>query len=294
MQITVHSASELTLDALTDLFNRSFEGYFFTFNMTPEVMAARLAREHADLALSRVATAFSEPVAVVLLAVRGSRCRVTGMGTIASARRQGIGRRLMEAVMPLLRERDFKRLSLEVIQQNEAALGLYRAIGLEVTRPLLGYELASAAGPTPVAGDLSVVDATEVARAVAAEGATDLPWQLDAAQVAGWGPPAIGYVLRGDDSKPKAWALVYDPTAPQIKILGFVVARCCRREGWGQKLLAALRHRHEGRFWEIPALVPEGLADDFLTRMGFVRSTLKQFEMASSLCPNRPATAPTC
>ncbi len=282
-KIILRPASDLPLDALTDLFNRSFEGYFVSFDMTPEVFAARLAREQTDLALSRIAVAEGEPVAVTLLSVRGRSCRCAGMGTVASWRRRGLGRRLMEQVVPLLRDRGFDRLLLEVFQQNDAAIALYRDAGLEIVRPLLGYELAAGAGPAPMGVGLVEIDASEVARAVAAEGEPNLPWQLDAPTLAGGGPPAVGYAVRDGEGETKAWALLNGPVPPRPRILGLVVARSCRRQGWGRRMIAALRHLYAGRGLEIPPVVPEDVADAFLTRVGFVRSPLFQFEMECRL-----------
>lgn len=281
--VLLRSAGELSLDALTDLFNRAFEGYFVSFNMTPEVFGARLVREQTDLALSRIAVASGEPAAVALLSVRGRSCRCAGMGTVASWRRRGVGRRLLEGVIPHLRDLGFERFLLEVIQQNEAAIALYRDVGLEITRPLLGYELAPGAGPSADEDRLVEVDGSVVARAVAAEGEPDLSWQLDASALAGWGPPTTGFALRDGDGETKAWALLHDPAAARPKMIGLVVARSCRRQGWGRRMVAALLHRHGESGLEVPAVVPEEVADGFLTSLGFVRSPLLQYEMECRL-----------
>ena len=49
-----------------------------------------------------------------------------------SARRDGHGRRLVEAVIERARERGCKRVELDVNDDNEAALGLYVACGFRV------------------------------------------------------------------------------------------------------------------------------------------------------------------
>lgn len=281
--VTLLSAGELSLSALTDLFNRAFEGYFVGFKMTPDVFGARLVREQTDLALSRIAVAGGEPAAVALLSVRGRSCRCAGMGTVASWRRRGVGRRLMKGVMPLLRDLGFERFLLEVIQQNEAAIALYRDAGLEITRPLLGYELAPGAGPMADDGGLVEVDVSVVARAVAAEGPPDLSWQLDAAALAGWGPPSVGYALRDGDGETKAWAVLHDPGAARPKLVSLVVQRSCRRQGWGRRMVGVLGHRHGRSGLDVPAVVPEEVADGFLRRLGFVRSPLLQYEMECRL-----------
>ena len=58
-----------------------------------------------DLAASRVARAGGEPVGIALLGLRGDRGWIGGMGVVPGARREGLGRRLMAAVIEQARSR---------------------------------------------------------------------------------------------------------------------------------------------------------------------------------------------
>lgn len=67
------------------------------------------------------------------------------MHVLATARGQGLGQRLLEALLAEARARGFRRLSLETGVQPEyaAAIALYRAAGFEECPPFAGY------GPDP-------------------------------------------------------------------------------------------------------------------------------------------------
>ena len=53
------------------------------------------------------------------------------MGVIASRRREGIGRRLLNAAIEDAFAKGVERIELEVFASNQAAIGLYKAHGFE-------------------------------------------------------------------------------------------------------------------------------------------------------------------
>ena len=65
------------------------------------------------------------------LLVRRRRAHVEDMMVAATARRQGVGRALVEAAARLSRERGAKCVLLTVWQGNEGAEAFYRSIGFE-------------------------------------------------------------------------------------------------------------------------------------------------------------------
>jgi ribosomal-protein-alanine N-acetyltransferase len=60
-------------------------------------------------------------------------------GVAPACRRSGLGRALLMAAMNILRAGGAKRLYLEVAEENEAALGLYRAFGAVAVGKRPGY-----------------------------------------------------------------------------------------------------------------------------------------------------------
>ena len=92
-------------------------------------------------------------------------------------RGQGLGKALMQRLVADARQRGDRRLSLEVIEGNEAALALYHRAGLRIVRTLTGHQAPAEAPPGTTAG-LQAVDPLTVSHRLTAEGATDLPWLI--------------------------------------------------------------------------------------------------------------------
>ncbi len=276
--LSLRPALDFTLGELATLLNRSFEGYFVTIHDTPELLAQRLRLDSVDLALSRVAIADGQPIGLIYLSPRGWSCRVAGMGVVAEARRQGVGRCLMQEAIATLEPLGYRRLLLEVIAENTGAVALYRELGLTVKRRLLGYELVddgTVVSDYPEDVDqLTEVDPRVLASLVASDGENDLPWQLAAETFAAYNPPHRVHGL--EDS---AFALLGHLDDSQAHLQALVVRRDRRRRGWGKRLLTALRLLYPGRRWRVSARVPEGSIDAFMTAGGFSRGTISQLEM---------------
>ena len=105
-----------------------------------------------------------ETVGLANLAVRGERAWIGGIGVIPSARRRGIGRALMEAVL----EEAPPTVTLEVIEQNEPARRLYEQLGFVTRRTLEVWTLAAEVG----AAEVRDVEPRPL-------GQPDLPWQRE-------------------------------------------------------------------------------------------------------------------
>lgn len=156
-------ASELPVAELAELFTAGYEGYFAPMRVDEAALASMIDAWDIDLGRSRVALEGDERLGIANLAVRGDRSWIGGIGVVPEARRRGIARALMEAVLaeapPVV--------TLEVIEQNEPAIGLYRSLGFEHARFLEVWSLAGDAAP---AAEVRTVEP----RPLGQEG---LPWQ---------------------------------------------------------------------------------------------------------------------
>jgi ribosomal protein S18 acetylase RimI-like enzyme len=153
------AADTLSLAELADLFTRGYEGYYLPIHVDEPTMRYMVETWDIDLARSRVAPG----AGVCNLGVRGERGWIGGLGVVPDARRSGVGRALMEAVL----EQAPPVVTLEVLEQNEPAINLYESLGFERTRLLEVWSLpeqpvaeARAAEPEPL-------------------GQSDLPWQRE-------------------------------------------------------------------------------------------------------------------
>ncbi len=171
--IELRPARELPLDELARIFTAAYADYVVPFEVSEEQLRFMVETFDVDLDASCVALSDGRPVGLANLAVRGAQSWIGGVGVVPDARRQGLGRRLMEAVHEQARERGVGTVWLEVIEQNEQAHLLYQALGYELVRwvelGLLDVELA----PEAVA-EVSASEARERMRAL---GAGREPWQ---------------------------------------------------------------------------------------------------------------------
>jgi GNAT superfamily N-acetyltransferase len=161
-------ADGFTDEDLAALFNRGYEGYFVPMHVDAATFRFMVDAWDIDLSRSRV-----EPGrGFCNLAVRGERGWIGGIGVVPEARREGLGRALMEAVLALAPA----QVTLEVLEQNEPAIKLYESLGFERTRVLEVWSV-----PETEEVEARIVDPAPL-------GVDGLPWQREDASL-----PAGGY-----------------------------------------------------------------------------------------------------
>ena len=80
-----------------------------------------------------------EPLGFVLCRTNGSRAEVLSLGVAPAARQRGVARALMNAAIDTVSRRGLRTLYLEVAEDNDAALRLYRALGFAQVSRRPGY-----------------------------------------------------------------------------------------------------------------------------------------------------------
>lgn len=281
------AASERPLPELARLVTRGFDGYFVRVVETAESLAWRLRYDSIDLSASLVAERQGKAAGLCLVAARGSVARIAAMGVVPEARRTGVGRQLLDGAIGLLRERGFARLRLEVVEQNEAAIELYRSGGMEPRGRLVGFE-RTACRTLPSkealldAQRLRPIDARQLATAVARQD-LDLPWQLQPASLLAFGPPARVWELDGAMAAVTGVRSARGPAAAEEPVVASIQALFVppdlRLEGRARRLVEALVARHPADRFTVAARVPEGLADGLAHATGFERGAVSQLEM---------------
>lgn len=103
---------------------------------------------------SVVAEARGRLVGMALLSRRGNRGWISAVGTIPAARRQGVARQMMQALIANERRLGLAEVILEVISENHKAHELYLDIGFQDVRELLTWRLAADADPLPIPQEL--------------------------------------------------------------------------------------------------------------------------------------------
>ena len=281
MKIEFPSIVDYGLDRAAETMTRAFADYFVSiaFDVATLLHATRV--DSVDLASSCIFVRDGIAIGGAFIARRGWTSRLAGMAVVPEARRSGVGRAVMHHLLGEAKARRDRRVVLEVIQQNTAAVNLYRAVGFREIRRLIGF----AGPPIDVVSDvpsltndditskLIEIDLREVAQAVTSFGLPDLPWQLSGETIAQLTTPHVGYRLND------AWIALTDPTAPSVTVRALVADKSSSGSGREAALLRAVMVKHPGRKeWRLSAVWPEEMAD-VISPVGLPRSPLTQWQM---------------
>lgn len=268
-------AHTLTLDRLAALFNEAFAGYIGgNVSFTAAALSRFLSRDNVDLELSQVFYRDEQPVGFGYVARQGWTCRLAAFGVIPAAAGAGIGKSAMTVMVEQARARGDHDYLLEVIEQNERAVKLYKGVGFEIMRRLVGYAVEN---PNGEAGDLRQIDVYEAARVVLQHGTPDLPWQVAGANLTRLTPPDVAYELDG------AYAVISSPDAPAIALRALIVPPDLRRQGRASRLLRALFAAYPQKKWVVSATCPEEIGGELLASLGFERQPISQWQMRLGL-----------
>jgi ribosomal protein S18 acetylase RimI-like enzyme len=245
--MTIVPADTLDLAELAALFSAGYEGYFVPLHVDEAALTFMVGAWDIDLARSRIALRGDERIGVAMLGLRGERGWIGGLGVVPGARRSGVGRALMEAVLAEAPA----AVSLEVIEQNEPAIRLYESLGFERTRILEVWSLSEEPPPATA----HTVEPRPLGQA-------GLPWQ------------------RADESLPAEFERIeVEGASAVIRISGprvSVLQLEAHDETAAEALLAAARARGESlHYVNVPEGDPASAAFEALGG----KLDLRQFEM---------------
>jgi ribosomal protein S18 acetylase RimI-like enzyme len=175
-------ASTLSLERIVEAFNRSFEGYLVPMVHTSDSLRSLITVNDVSLAHSFVAMdADGTPMGVVLMAVRGSRGWIGGMGLAPAWRGRGQAAPLMQAAITEALSLGLAAVGLEVLAQNAPARRLYTRLGFADVRSLAVFTgpLTDTAGPTDLPVPVRVIPVERALADFAALHQVPSPWQRD-------------------------------------------------------------------------------------------------------------------
>ncbi len=134
--VTLVAAAQLSLENLTFVLNHAYADYYLPIWLDAAQFQQMCEAEDVDLQASAVAMDGDAPVGIALLARRGDRGWVSGVGVRPGWRRQGIARQLLRQVQARARQLGLRVLRLEVLLQNVAGAALYQQLGFSYERDL--------------------------------------------------------------------------------------------------------------------------------------------------------------
>lgn len=143
-------ASRVSQAQRAAVMNAAYADYYVPVRVTQDQLAAMDSFYDVDLSRSVMARTRWEPIGMTLLAVRGDRAWVSGVGVVPAWRRRGVARAMMKYVIEQARTAGATQVFLEVITQNTKAEKLYRSLGFQVTRELLSWQRPSNADSLPI------------------------------------------------------------------------------------------------------------------------------------------------
>jgi len=261
---------------LAQILSHCFENYIVPFVIDGETFSSRFAAEDLSLNNSIIVTHQQHPVAMALIARRGQHSRVAALSIRPEMRGKGLGKALMQRIIKDASARGDRRLSLEVIEGNQAALALYQQAGLRIARTLLGFH-----APLPLPARTEVLQETDpllLAQQMTAENQRDLPWLIATESL--YKLPGSPRALTLDG---QAFALVI-PGARQCQLRMIYVPPTLRGQGHARRLLEAVRLKFAPLALLANVFVPDSLAP-FFHHLGWREEPLRQFEMTMALDP---------
>jgi ribosomal protein S18 acetylase RimI-like enzyme len=132
--------SRMSIAEITAATNATFEAYFMPVAHTPAQFAEFCRCYSMDVAESvRMEDRAGRLVGLAMLGLRGERGWCGGLGLVPEARGQGLGNRLVEALVGRARLCGARSMQLEVLAQNEPALRSYRNCGFRESRELTSF-----------------------------------------------------------------------------------------------------------------------------------------------------------
>jgi ribosomal protein S18 acetylase RimI-like enzyme len=266
----------LDAEGRREAFNRVYEGYIVPLRMTTEQASQHM--EVNDIALEHSPVWLDdggELLALAALGVRGRRGWVGGFGVAPPARGQGLGGRLIEAVLEIAGRLGLDRVQLEVIEGNAAAIRTYERAGFATRRQVRIVERDPVAGPLAGAAGAAREVEAGAALAWAAEIPREPPvWQREAA---GLGRLAdLRALAAGPAGAPRA-VVIYRQADEDARLLDLAGEPAAARS-----LLAALVARYPAgrlRLGNEPATSPLSAP----LEEGGWRESLRQHEMVWTL-----------
>lgn len=266
------SASSVSLEEYAVVFTAGFSGYPLPHVLDVPKLSRKIRTEQYDLEHSLIAYEGEEPAGVAVLAIRGERGWCGGLGIVPRLRGRGVGRLIMQELLKRARVAGVRRLSLEVLRENEAAQRLYESAGMHVVRDLLVLE-REPEGVVPEGRELEEAEADELLPHFARLHTVAPAWQRELSAILA----ARTRGLRlGPLELPRAYALLSEGSDGKI----YLTDLAAESEEAARELTSGLA-RVEGAL----RVINEPLQSPFaapLLEHGFVE-TSRQYEMAIEL-----------
>jgi len=141
-QIRIITLEHISLEELTDIWNRCWRGYYYDMTYTTEHMRGWLHLTQVSLQNSIAIIVEDQVAGFVLLSIDGITGWIAGACVDPHYRRKGLFTPLMHSLLNSAARVGLKRVYLEVFEQNHA-LKVYQSVGFTQVRQLNIYRTNS-------------------------------------------------------------------------------------------------------------------------------------------------------
>ena len=262
-------------------FNEAFSDYVVPLKLTEEQLGSKFRRENINLELSVGAYDRDQLAGFILHGLEtrqnGTAAYNAATGVIPSHRGQRLTHRLYEAILPALRAKGVKEISLEVITTNIPALKTYKETGFQISRRLLCYKGKLELGETRGSGNVHILEHIDW-DLLKLFGDWEPTWQHAVPAIGRMGAQmiTIGYITAGQI----VGYACYDPVAHRVAQVA--VKPDCRRQGVATALFAYLSSRYGPDLSVINVDAAAVETQAFIHKTG-LREFIQQFEMVLQL-----------
>jgi len=268
--VTFRALADGDFDAVVAAFNEAFSDYAVRFSMTAPQLREICTRRAVVFDLSIGAFDGGRLAGFTLNGFDEETAYDSGTGVAPSHRRQGLARRMMEQVMPLLRDAGARSYVLEVIESNARAIALYESLGFTTIRTLTCWNYATRGSDAAVIRPIA--DFPDDFRDV------EPTWQNSAAAIRRAADPRI--ILGAFDGELLTGYAVVFPRTHDLAQLA--VRPTHRRRGIGSALLDRASAEAEGTLRILNVDAGDSGIEAFL-RARCAEPFIRQREMACSL-----------
>ena len=261
--------------------NLAYANYYLPVHATPEQLGLIESYYDIDMARSLVARVGDQWIGIALLALRGDRAWISGVGVAPGWRRRGVARALVDGLLAAACQAGARHVTLEVIAQNTPASALYTSRGFRITRELLTWERAGDADPLPVPRER--LARTPVERLLNYHDIwhQERPaWQHEAASLTRMLRSLVGYRLDCRGS-PMAYCIVSGGNGT-VTLMDVGLGATTEHPAPGLTLLQALAHLYEGHALAAMNIPADDALNPVLARLRFL-VVLRQQEMVLDL-----------
>lgn len=138
----IHTLENISLEVLTETFNKAFEGYFVPIKLDSKLLADKIKSENILLEHSIGVTINEQLAGFILIGINPETNTAynAGTGVLPEYRGQKLTEKMYSHLLPQLDKIEIKNHVLEVICENQKALKIYETLGYSVLRKVICYK----------------------------------------------------------------------------------------------------------------------------------------------------------